>query len=108
MLAYCKQREIRLTDPAIGKPPKDQTLTKQAKKEEYHDICGRNEVECVFETGKTAYRLEHIAAHIEATTFCAIGVALTLMNLTKRLRSFWLFILIRLWWADYSSVSAAV
>ena len=99
-LAYCKERGIRLTGPALGKPPKDQTLTKQAKKQEYQDICDRNEVEGVFGTGKTAYGLGRIAAHLEATTFCAIGVALILMNLTKRLRSFWQLVFSLLWQAD--------
>ena len=86
-LAYCKERNIRLTGPALGKPPKDKTLTKQAKAQEYQDSCDRNEVEGVFGTGKTAYGLGRIAAHLVATTFCTIGVALVLMNLTKRLRS---------------------
>ena len=95
-LAYCKARGIRLAGPALGKPPKNQALTKQAKAQEYQDSCDRNEVEGVFGTGKTAYGLGRIAAHLKTTAFCTIGVALILMNLTKRLRSllrlfyFWL------------------
>ena len=59
----------------LGKPPKNQALTKQAKAQEYQDSCDRNEVEGIFGTGKTAYGLGRI------------GVALILMNLTKRLQS---------------------
>ena len=87
---------IRLAGLALGKPPKNQALTKQVKAQEYQDSCDRNEVEGVFGTGKTAYGLGRIAAHLKATAFCTIGVALILMNLTKRLRSllrlfyFWL------------------
>ena len=100
-LAYCKERGIRLTGPALGKPPKDRTLTKQARAQEYQDICDRNEVEGVFGTGKTAYGLGRIAAHLKETTFCVIGVALILMNLTKRLRSLLRLIFCWLLWGDY-------
>ena len=106
-LAYCKEHGIRLTGPALGKPPKDQALTKQAKAQEYQDICDRNEVEGVFGTGKTAYGIGRIAAHLEATTFCTIGVTLILMNLTKRLRSLLRLVLSLLWWAaDCMFISA--
>ena len=47
-LAYCKERGIRLAGPALGKPPKNQALTKLAKAQEYQDSCDRNEVEGVF------------------------------------------------------------
>ena len=86
----------------MGKPPKDRTLTKQAKAQEYQDSCDRNEVEGVFGTGKTAYGLGRIAAHLEATTFCIIGVALILMNLTKRLRSLLCLFLCRLLWVNFA------
>ena len=106
-LAYCKQRNIRLTGPALGKPPKDKTLTKQATAQEYQDSCDRNEVEGVFGAGKTAYGLGRIAAHLEATTFCTIGVALILMNLTKRLRSLLRLFFSWLLWGNYHSILAA-
>lgn len=105
-LAYCKEHGIRLTGPALGKPPKDQALTKQAKAQEYQDICDRNEVEGVFGTGKTAYGIGRIAAHLEATSFCTIGVALILMNLTKRLRSLLRLVFCCLWRANCRFVSA--
>lgn len=44
-LAFCKERGIRLTGPALGRPPKDKTLTKLQKQQEYEDICDRNIVE---------------------------------------------------------------
>ena len=69
------------------KPSKNQALTKLVKAQEYQDSCDRNEVEGVFGTGKTAYGLGRVAAHLKTTAFCTIGVALILMNLTKRLRS---------------------
>lgn len=60
-LAYCKERGIWLTGPTLGKPPKDLTLTKQARAQECQNICDRNEVEGIFGTGKTAYGLGRIA-----------------------------------------------
>jgi len=88
-LAFCKEKGIRLTGPALGRPPKDKALTRQAKKEEYQDICDRNIVEGTIGTGKTAYGLGRIAAHLEVTSRCVIGIGLLVMNLTKRLRSLW-------------------
>ena len=85
-LAFCKEHHIRLSGPALGKPPKDRELSRQAKKLEYQDTCDRNEVEGVFGTGKTAYGLGRIPARLEKTSCCVIGVALLLMNLLKRLR----------------------
>lgn len=86
-LAFCRENGIRLTGPALGRPPKDRGLSRQAKREEYQDICDRNIVEGAFGTGKTSYGLGRIAAHLEVTSCCVIGIALLVMNLTKRLRS---------------------
>jgi len=86
-LAFCKKHGIRLTGPALGRPPKNAALSKQAKRQEYRDICERNAVEGAFGTAKTAYGLSRIAARREDTSFCVIGVALLCMNLQKRLRS---------------------
>ena len=96
-----KNAAFGLAGPALGKPPKNQALTKQAKAQEYQDSCDRNEVEGVFGAGKTAYGLGRIAAHLKTTAFCAIGVALILMNLTKRLRSLLRLFYSWLVWIDY-------
>ena len=86
-IAWCKERGIQITGPALGRPPKDKEITKEAKKQEYQDICDRNIVEGEFGTGKRAYGLNRIMAHLPDTSFCVIGVALLCMNLAKRLRS---------------------
>ena len=52
-LSFCKERGIRLSGPALGKPPKDQNLSRQLKKQEYQDSCDRNVVEGLFGTGKS-------------------------------------------------------
>lgn len=104
-IAYCKDRGIQITGPALGRPPKDKEITKEAKKREYQDICDRNIVEGEFGTGKRAYGLNRIMAHLPETSFCVIGVALLCMNLTKRLRSL-CFDLFCFWLKKCSSISA--
>ncbi len=47
-LAFCKEHGIRLSGPALGKPPKNHDLSHQAKKQEYQDNCDRNIVEGIF------------------------------------------------------------
>ena len=78
---------IRLSGPALGKPPKDQNLTRQLKNQEYLDSCDRNAVEGTFGTCKTSYGLHRISVRLKETTCCVIGVALLLMNLLRSLRS---------------------
>ena len=86
-ISFCKEHGIRLSGPALGKPPRTQELSHQLKKQEYQDSCDRNEVEGVFRTGKTAYGLGRISVCLVQTTRCVIGVALLFMNLMKLLRS---------------------
>ena len=92
-LAFCKEHGIRLSGPALGKPPKDRKLSRLAKKQEYQDSCDRNVVEGVFGTGKTAYGLGRISARLKETSCCVIAVSLLLMNLLKRLSSLFHFLL---------------
>ena len=75
----------------LGRPPKDQKLTRQMKKQEYLDSCDRNAVEGSFGTCKTSYGLDRISVRLKETTCCVIGVALLLMNLLRSLRSLLLF-----------------
>lgn len=86
-IAWCKERGIQLTGPALGRPQKNLEMTKAARRQEYQDICDRNMVEGEFGTGKRAYGLNRIMAHLLETSFCVIAVSLLCMNLTKRLRS---------------------
>jgi len=84
---FCKEHGIRLSGLALGKPPKDQSISRQAKKQEYQDSCARSAVEAVFGTGKTAYGLARVMAHLRETAYCVIGAALLLLNLTRSLKA---------------------
>lgn len=104
-LSFCKEHEIRLSGPALGKPPRDQELSRQRKKQEYQDNCDRNEVEGLFGTGKTAYGLGRVSVRLEQTTRCVIGVALLLMNMMKHLHSLLLTLFLRFFrWAFPASI----
>jgi len=83
-LAYCKEHNISITGPALGRPKKD---VKADKKQEYIDMCDRNCVEGKFGEGKTAYGLDRIAARLKNTSECIIGIIFLVMNLNKRLRN---------------------
>ena len=87
ILAWCKERKIQMTGPALGRPPKNQEKKRESRKQEYQDICDRNIVEGEFGVGKRSYGLNRIMAHLPETSFCVIGIALLCMNLAKRLRS---------------------
>ena len=90
-LAFCKEHGIRLSGPALGRPSKDQNLTRQMKHQEYLDSCDRNAVEGTFGTCKTSYGLDRISVRLKETTGCVIGVALLLLNLLRSLRFFFHF-----------------
>ena len=82
---YCTGRGIRLSGPRLGRPPKDEEVVEGRKREDYEDMCDRNEIEGKFGTGKTAYGLERVAARLEVTTMAAAGMSLVVMNLRKAL-----------------------
>jgi len=89
---WCRERHIQLSGPSLGRPPQNKEIRKEARRQEYQDICDRNIVEGEFGTGKRAYGLGRIMAHLPETSFCVIGIALLCMNLAKRLRSLLLLI----------------
>lgn len=95
-IAWCKERGIQITGPALGRPSKDKEQLREEQRREYQDICDRNAVEAAFGTGKRSYGLNRIMAHLPETTFCVIGMALLCMNLAKRLRSL-LLAFLRIW-----------
>ena len=83
-LSYCKENNIRISGPALGRPKKDDTRDRKA---EYIDLCDRNAVEGKFGEGKRAHGLNRIFAKLKETSECVINVAFLVLNLNKRLRS---------------------
>ena len=83
-LSYCKQHNIRITGPALGRPKKNRS--KEERKQEYIDGCERNEVEGKFGTAKVRYGLSRIFARLKDTAQCVINMAFFVMNLNEKLR----------------------
>lgn len=79
-LNYCKERGIRLSGPALGRPPKDAVVN---KKQAYKDNCDRVEVERAFSLAKGKYGLGLIRARLKETTQSAIALSILALNLGR-------------------------
>ena len=84
-LAYCKERNIRLSGPALGRPRKDAVIDKKA---EYRDNADRVEVERAFSLAKGSYGLGLIRTKLEAMTRGSIVLSILVMNINRKLRMF--------------------
>ena len=84
-LAYCKERNIRLCGPALGRPRKDAVIDKKA---EYRDNADRVEVERAFSLAKGSYGLGLIRTKLEETTRGSIVLSILVMNINRKLRMF--------------------
>lgn len=84
-LAYCKERNIRLSGPALGRPRKDAVID---KKSEYRDNADRVEVERAFSLAKGSYGLGLIRTKLEETTRGSIVLSILVMNINRKLKMF--------------------
>jgi hypothetical protein len=82
-LAYCKERNIRLSGPKLGRPEKDTT---QNKRRERIDSSMRNAIEGTFGIAKRRYGLGRIMMKLKKTSETSISLVILLMNLEKILR----------------------
>lgn len=84
-LAYCKERNIRLSGPALGRPRKDAIIDKKA---EYRDNADRVEAERAFSLAKGSYGLGLIRTKLEETTRGSIVLSILVMNINRKLKMF--------------------
>ncbi|MFE9277887.1 MULTISPECIES: IS5 family transposase [Paenibacillaceae] len=82
---FCKQHGIRLSGPALGRPPKDGP-TREQQNQDKRDAGERNAIEGKFGEGKRKYGLGRIRARLAQTSLSAITLQLLVMNLERRLR----------------------
>lgn len=81
-MEFCKERNIRISGPKLGRPVKESNADKcQA----YKDSGVRNAVEGKFGIGKIAYGLRRIMAKLRYTSETVINLAFLAMNLVRRL-----------------------
>lgn len=91
-LAWCKEHNIRLSGPALGRPKKDAVIDKN---QDYRDICDRVEVERDFSLAKRKCGLGQIFTRLKETTEYTISLAIVVLNLRKVLYA--LFQILLLW-----------
>lgn len=89
-ISYCKERGIRLSGKALGRPLNDPETD---KKTEYKDNVDRIEVERKFSLAKRKFGLGLIRTKLEDTTKSSIMVAVIAMNVDRltRLLIRWIF-----------------
>ncbi len=83
-LRYCKERGIRLSGPALGRPSR--SLAVEQKRIEQQDAAERHAIEGKFGEGKRLYGLGLIRARLRETSETEIALQLLVMNLERRLR----------------------
>ena len=82
--AWCKEKEIRLSGPPLGRPPA--TVSKEKKKQAWEDERIRNGIEGKFGQGKRRFGLNRIMAKLDNTSQTAIAITFLVMNLSTWLR----------------------
>jgi transposase, IS5 family len=83
-IAYCKDMDIRISGPALGRKNKALVKVQQAQKRLDESI--RNAVEGTFGVGKRCYGLGKIMAKIQETSETMIQMGFYAMNLERKLR----------------------
>ncbi len=86
-ISWLKSKGIRISGPKLGRPPKKITIAK--KMQERTDAGIRNAIEGTYGNAKRKYGLGRIRTKLEGTTESAIVLQFLVLNLEKRLRSFY-------------------
>ena len=82
-IKYCKDKNIRLSGPPLGRrKKKDKNLKQQIKQ----DAIERIEVERIFGLGKRRYGMNLILEKLPETSLAAVALSILVMNLDKILR----------------------
>ena len=79
-LNYCKEHNIRLSGPALGRPKKNDT---RDKAQDYRDDCERVEVERRFSLAKRKCGMGLVTAKLQETAAHVIAVSVLVLNLRK-------------------------
>ena len=79
-LAYCKQHNIRLSGPALGRPKKDAVPD---KRQAHLDECERVEVERRFSLAKRKCGMGKVMAKLKETAAHVIAMSILVLNLRR-------------------------
>ena len=83
---YCQDREIRLSGPALGRPPKDTEQRKAQKKQIKQDEIDRIAIEGKFGQAKRRFSLGKVMSKLESTSISSILITFITINLEKILK----------------------
>jgi hypothetical protein len=89
--AYCKEHGIRMSGPALGRPPKETEKNKDRKLQQRQDELDRIPIEGKFGQGKRRFGLGRIMAKLSQTSETVIALIFIVMNLEKCLKTAFLF-----------------
>ena len=87
-LKWCKQHDIRLSGPPLGRPSSDETEQARLRQQARDDESVRVAVEGKFGQGKRRFGLGRVMAKLAQTAETMIAITCLVMNLEKRLRRF--------------------
>ena len=85
-IRYCKQHDIHLNGPKLGKPTSDPELRRQERRLEWIESGERGDIERRFGISKQNYSLGCITAKLQHTSEVMIYLSVLILNLQKRLR----------------------
>ncbi|MBI9019585.1 MAG: transposase, partial [Phycisphaerae bacterium] len=80
---FCKENDIRLSGPALGRPSADKEKRKAIRQQQYQDEVGRIPVEGKFGQGKRRFSLGLIMSKLAETSVSTISLTFIVMNLEK-------------------------
>ena len=87
-LRFCKERGIRLSGPALGRPKKGEVRNKT---QDYRDECERVEVERRFSLSKRKCGMGLVTAKLQETAEHVIAMSILLLNLRRAYPALLLF-----------------
>lgn len=82
--SWCKERDIRISGPALGRPPLK--VSKEKKRQALEDEKIRNAIEGKFGQAKRKFSLDRVMTKLANTSQTAIAITFLVMNLSTWLR----------------------
>jgi hypothetical protein len=100
-IRYCKSKGIRLSGPALGRPPKQSEIRSAIQRQARQDEIDRIAIEGKFGQSKRRFSLSRVMCKLADTSQTAIAVVFLVMNLEKWLSAivFYLFRIVH--WRRY-------
>ena len=84
--AWCKERNIRISGPPLGRPPKN--VSQEQKKQAFDDERFRNAIEGKFGQAKRRFSLNLVMTKLPETSETSIAITFLVVNLSKLLRQY--------------------